>query len=124
MAKHPRSSDTQPAEAAARDETEPAADLGHDDWLTLAGPSGYWEDIPGEDDPAHPAPFHLEVPRRLLKLYSHREDLVGDVFLGRGTTALACVEFGRRVRSSDRSPTYVALARERVALALERDPAA
>jgi site-specific DNA-methyltransferase (adenine-specific) len=104
--------------------SDQAHDLGHEDWLALAGPNGYWEDIPGEDDPEHPAPFHPDVPRRLLKLYSYRHDLIGDPFLGRGTTALACVELGRRFRGGDRSPTYVAIAQERVALALEREPAA
>jgi site-specific DNA-methyltransferase (adenine-specific) len=95
-------------------------DLGHEDWLKLAGPNGCWDDIPGELDPEHPKPFHLEVPRRLLKLYSYRDDLVGDLFLGRGTTALACVELGRRFRGGDRSPTYTALAEHRVAIALEQ----
>jgi site-specific DNA-methyltransferase (adenine-specific) len=99
-------------------------DLGHDDWLKLAGPNGYWDDIPGEMDPEHPKPFHLEVPRRLLKLYSYRDDLVGDLFLGSGTTALACVELGRRFRGGDRSPTYVAMAQERAAAALDREAAA
>ena len=37
-------------------------DLGHEDWLKLAGPNGCWDDIPGEMDPEHPKPFHLEVP--------------------------------------------------------------
>jgi len=100
--------------------SDQAHDLGHEDWLALAGPNGYWDDLPGEDDPAHPAPFHLEVPRRLLKLYSYREDLVGDLFLGRGTTALACVELGRRFRGGDRSATYVAIAEARVARVLQR----
>ena len=94
-------------------------DLGHDDWLKLAGPNGCWDDIPGEMDPEHPKPFHLEVPRRLLKLYSYRDDLVGDLFLGGGTTALACVELSRRFCGGDRSPTYRALAEHRVAIALE-----
>jgi hypothetical protein len=53
------------------------------------------------------ARFHIELPRRLIKLYSYRDDLVGDVFLGRGTTALACVELGRRFRGGDRSPICV-----------------
>jgi len=104
--------------------SDQAHDLGHEDWLALAGPNGYWDDIPSEDDPEHPAPFHLDIPRRLLKLYSYREDLVGDLFLGRGTTALACVELGRRFHGGDRSATYVAIAQERVALALAREPAA
>jgi site-specific DNA-methyltransferase (adenine-specific) len=99
-------------------------DLGHDDWLALAGPNGCWDDVPGEADPEHPAPFHIEMPRRLMKLYSWREDLVGDLFLGRGTTALACVELGRRFRGGDRSPTYRAIAEDRVAAALDRPRAA
>jgi site-specific DNA-methyltransferase (adenine-specific) len=97
-----------------------AHDLEHDDWLALAGPNGYWDDVPGDEDPEHPAPFHIEVPRRLIKLYSYRDDLIGDPWLGRGTTALACVELGRRFRGGDRSPTYVAIAEERVAAALDR----
>ncbi len=101
-------------------QSDAAHDLGHDDWLSLAGPNGFWDDIPGEVDAEHPAPFHIEVPRRLLKLYSYREDLVGDLFLGRGTTALACVELGRRFVGGDRSPTYVAVAEDRVAAAIER----
>ena len=68
--------------------------------------------------------FHLDVPRRLLKLYSYREDLVGDLFLGRGTTALACVELVRRFHGGDRSPTYVQLAEHRVAIALDGEQTA
>jgi site-specific DNA-methyltransferase (adenine-specific) len=100
-----------------------AHDLEHADWLALAGPNGYWEDIPSEADPEHPAPFHIELPRRLIKLYSYRDDLVGDLFLGRGTTALACVELRRRFCGGDRSPTYVALAEDRVGGLLEQQAA-
>ena len=96
-------------------------DLGHDDWLALTGPTAIWDDIPGESDPDHPAPFHIELPRRLIKLFSYREDLVGDLFLGRGTTALACLELGRQFCGGDRSPRYVALAQARVAVAASAD---
>jgi len=103
--------------------SERTHDLEHEDWLALAGPNGDWDDIPGEADPEHPAPFHIEEPRRLIKLYSYHNDLVGDLFLGRGTTALACVELGRRFRGGDRSATYVAIAEDRVAAALDRQVA-
>jgi site-specific DNA-methyltransferase (adenine-specific) len=99
-------------------------DLEHDDWLALAGPNGIWDDVPGEADPEHPAPFHLEVPRRLLKFAGCPTDLVGDLFVGRGTTALACVERRQRFHGGDRSATYVAIAEERVAAALDRQQAA
>jgi site-specific DNA-methyltransferase (adenine-specific) len=99
-------------------------DLQHDDWLALGGPNGIWDDIPGEADPDHPAPFHIEVPRRLLKFAGCPTDLVGDLFLGRGATALACVERRQRFRGGDRSATYVAIAEDRVAAALDREQAA
>jgi hypothetical protein len=35
-------------------------------WLA---PNG-WEGMPGEDDPEHPTPFHLDTLRRPIKLYS------------------------------------------------------
>lgn len=93
--------------------------LEHADWLALAGPKGDWDDIPGDVDPEHPAPFHIELPRQLIKLYSDRQDLVGDLWLGRGTTALACVELSRCFRGGGRSPTYVAIAQDRVVKAIE-----
>jgi site-specific DNA-methyltransferase (adenine-specific) len=99
-------------------------DLKHDDWLALAGPNGIWADIPGEADPAHPAPFHIEVPRRLIKFGGCPGDLVGDLFLGRGTTALACVELSHHFRGGDRSATYVAIAEDRVTVALDQQRAA
>jgi site-specific DNA-methyltransferase (adenine-specific) len=72
-----------------------AHDLEHVDWLELAGPNGCWDDIPGETDPEHPKPFHIEVPRRLIKLYSYPGDLVMDPFSGSGTTLVAAKRLGR-----------------------------
>jgi len=95
-------------------------DLEHDDWLALAGPNGIWDDVPGEADPEHPAPFHIEVPRRLIKFAGCPADLVGDLFVGRGTTALACVERRQRFHGGDRSATYIAIAEDRIAAALDQ----
>jgi len=88
-------------------------DLGHDDWLQLCGPRGLWR-FPGAHDPQHPAPFPEELPRRLVQLYSWRGDVVGDPFVGRGTTAAIAVRWGRRIRALDRAEKYVELARTRV----------
>jgi site-specific DNA-methyltransferase (adenine-specific) len=44
----------------------------------------------------HPAPFPVELPRRLLKLYSYLDDVILDPFLGSGTTAVAAKRTGRR----------------------------
>ena len=44
----------------------------------------------------HAAPFPVELPRRLMHLYSYAGDIVLDPFMGSGTTAVAAVETGRR----------------------------
>ncbi|MGO9335116.1 MAG: DNA methyltransferase [Acidimicrobiales bacterium] len=63
----------------------------------------------------HPAPFPVELPQRLIELYTFRDDLVLDPFLGSGTTAVAAVKTGRRFAGYDTDPKYVALAKTRVA---------
>jgi site-specific DNA-methyltransferase (adenine-specific) len=83
-------------------------DLGHDDWLQLCGPRGLWR-FPGAHDPRHPAPFPEELPKRLLQLFSWRQDVVADPFVGRGTTAAVAARLGRAVRAVDRAPAYVML---------------
>jgi len=72
----------------------------------------------------HPAPFPEELPRRLIKLYSYPDDVVADPFIGSGTTAVVAARLGRQVKGVDRSRTYVALARDRLAAALEPAAAA
>lgn len=44
----------------------------------------------------HPAPFCEELPRRLIKLYSYREDLICDPFAGTCTTNVVAEKLGRR----------------------------
>lgn len=67
----------------------------------------------------HPAPFPVELPRRLIELYTYQGDLVLDPFIGSGTTAVAAIETGRRYVGFDTEESYVELARERIA-SLER----
>ena len=62
----------------------------------------------------HPAPFPVELPLRLIDLYTYRGDLVLDPFLGSGTTAVAAARRGRRHAGYDTDPGYVAMARTRV----------
>lgn len=63
----------------------------------------------------HPAPFPVELPRRLIDLYTYRGDLVLDPFMGSGSAAVAAVRTDRRFVGFDTDPSYVAAARERVA---------
>ena len=62
----------------------------------------------------HPAPFPVELPLRLIELYTYRGDVVLDPFIGSGSTAVAAVRTERNFVGYDTDPTYVELARERV----------
>ena len=63
----------------------------------------------------HPAPFPVELPRRLIKLYSWPGALVLDPFCGSGSTCVAAAQLDRLWIGADVDPTYVELARRRVA---------
>jgi site-specific DNA-methyltransferase (adenine-specific) len=63
----------------------------------------------------HPAPFPVELPQRLIELYTYRGDLVLDPFLGSGSTAVAAARTGRRWAGYDTDAAYVEAARRRVA---------
>ena len=62
----------------------------------------------------HPAPFPLELPARLVQLYTFAGDVVLDPFMGSGTTALAALQAGRRYVGYDTSEEYVTLAQKRL----------
>jgi DNA modification methylase len=74
-----------------------------------------WE-IPAERATrvGHPAPFPVELPQRLIELYTYAEDLVLDPFMGSGSTAVAAVRTGRRYVGYDTEPRYVRIAEARV----------
>ncbi len=65
----------------------------------------------------HPAPFPVELPRRLIELYSFEGDLVLDPFMGSGTTAVAAVETGRHYVGYDMDAGYLEIAKTRIASA-------
>lgn len=62
----------------------------------------------------HPAPFPVELPRRLIQLYTFENDVVLDPFGGSGTTAVAAVRTGRRFVSVDINAGYVRAAKKRI----------
>ena len=62
----------------------------------------------------HPAPFPEELPYRLIQLYSFKNDVVLDPFVGSGTTCLAALKTGRNYVGYDNNPEYVKLAIDRI----------
>ena len=62
----------------------------------------------------HPAPFPIELPQRLIELYTFADELVLDPFIGSGTTAIAARLSGRHYVGYDTNPDYVALVHERL----------
>ena len=70
----------------------------------------------------HPAPFPLEIPRRLIAMYTFRAvpelgfegDIVLDMFNGSGATCVAATEMGRNFIGIDIKREYCLLTERRV----------
>lgn len=62
----------------------------------------------------HPAPFPLELPYRLIQLYSFQDDIVLDPFCGSGTTCLAAIKSKRHYIGYEISQKYVELCNQRL----------
>ncbi|MCM1032654.1 MAG: site-specific DNA-methyltransferase [Odoribacter sp.] len=62
----------------------------------------------------HPAPFPLELPRRLIKLYSFWGDTVLDPFAGTGTTLCAAQQLGRKSIGFELNPDYIPLIKRKI----------
>jgi DNA modification methylase len=62
----------------------------------------------------HPAPFPVELPERLIHLYTYRGDLVLDPFMGSGTTAIAALRTDRHYVGYETDVSYVNIANSRI----------
>ncbi|MGA2478064.1 MAG: site-specific DNA-methyltransferase [Spirochaetia bacterium] len=62
----------------------------------------------------HPAPFPLELPRRCIKLFSYKEDVVLDPFMGSGTTLIAAELNDRKAIGIEIDEGYCSLAKNRL----------
>jgi modification methylase len=83
-----------------------------DDYVKWFSP--VWTDITGQLRRDHPAPYPLEIPRRLIRMFSFSGDTVVDPFAGTGTTAIASLETGRNSISVEIEPSYLQHISERL----------
>lgn len=74
-------------------------------------------DIPPESakQVGHPAPFPVELPKRLIDLYTFEGDIVLDPFMGSGTTAVAALRTKRHYLGFETDQNYVSQANKRIA---------
>jgi len=62
----------------------------------------------------HPAPFPEELPHRLIQLYSFKDDIILDPFMGSGTTAVSATNSERYYIGYEISRDYIDLANKRL----------
>lgn len=68
----------------------------------------------------HPAPFPEELPYRLIQLYSFKNDIILDPFMGSGTTALASLKSERKFVGYEIKEEYVKLSYDRLNLEMKK----
>lgn len=62
----------------------------------------------------HPAPFPIELPHRLINLYSYEGDVILDPFCGSGTTCIAAIQNNRHYIGYDINKDYIDLSQKRI----------
>ena len=67
-----------------------------------------------KEERVHPTQKPVGVMREILKMYASKDDVVLDPFLGSGSTAIACTQFGCNYIGIDKKEDYVEIAKERL----------
>ncbi len=62
----------------------------------------------------HPAPFPVELPYRLIQLYTFEQEVVLDPFMGSGQTAIAAIKANRHYVGYEIDKVYIELAEKRI----------
>ena len=95
-----------------------------EEWLNLS--MQVWPIMPAniqrKNDGGHPAPFPVEIPRRLISMYTFKAghqynfegDIVLDMFNGSGSTCAAAAELGRRYIGIDINPDFCKMTEDRI----------
>jgi site-specific DNA-methyltransferase (adenine-specific) len=92
-----------------RDDMDRDSTISRDEFLELT--KSVWT-FPAESAKkvGHPAPFPIEMPYRLIQLYTFSEEVVLDPFIGSGQSAIATIKTGRHYVGYEISEQYAKLA--------------
>lgn len=77
--------------------------------------NGHWN-FPGEKQNSHIAMFPIELPRRLVKMFSFYGDTVLDPFLGSGTTSRAALDLGRNSIGYEINQDFLETIKEKIGI--------
>ncbi len=92
-------------------EQKDAAKLTTEEWNQYF--AGHWN-FPGEKQEGHIAKFPVELPYRLIRMFSFPGETVLDPFLGSGTTSVAAARLHRHSVGYEMNPEFVDVARARL----------
>lgn len=87
--------------------------LSKNEW-TEWGSRAVWNIRSVQKNNDHEAKFPVELPRRVIKLLSDKDDTVLDCFMGSGTSAIAALMEGRHYIGIDKEKKYVQLAEQNI----------
>ena len=85
--------------------------LTKEEWNTYF--SGHWQ-FSGERQDKHLAMFPLELPKRLIKMFSFVDDFIVDPFLGSGTTSLAAYQLNRNSIGYEINKDFLPIIKEKL----------
>lgn len=87
--------------------------LNKNEW-TEWGSRAVWNIRSVQRNDDHEAKFPLELPRRVIKLFSEPGDIVLDCFMGSGTSAIAAIKEKRHYIGIDKVEKYVDLSKRNI----------
>jgi DNA modification methylase len=87
--------------------------LSKKEWIEW-GSRAVWNIRSVQKNDDHEAKFPLELPRRIIKLFSDEGDIVLDCFMGSGTSSIAALTENRNYIGIEKEEKYVQLAKRNI----------